>query len=282
MDLRDVYATPPPPRRRTDQTRVSRRALLGLRMGGRASADIDFAAADALLAADAAAGRARPLLDLVGPAAEVLAELAAVTSGERVLDVGAGAGRVTEACAARGADVTACDVVPARDGWRAATPADLPFDDAAFDVVVSAFGVTQASRPARVVQELARVCRPGGRVAVATWVPRGLPGRLAEFAEEVRPLPDGVPTVCGWGRRDLLETRLAAVLDDVEVRTRTMRIAGLSPDALFDALTPGAFSPGQRDELRPAFDRLLASSSNVPGAVELDARYLAALGRRPD
>lgn len=292
MGHRDVYGSPPPPRRRTDETRVSRRGLFGLGMSGRATAEIDYRGADAQIAADAETGAAWPVLARIAVVAELLAEDAAVAAGDRVLDVGAGPGRVAAACAARDADVTACDASFAavargsEDGppgvaWHAASPADLPFETAAFDAVVSGFGVTQASRPARVLEEIVRVCRPGGRVAVATWVPRGLPGRLTEFAEGVRPLPDGVPSACGWGRRDVLQARMAAVLDEVEVRTRSVRIDGLEPDALFDALAPGTFSSAQRAELRPAFDRLLASASNTPGTVDLDARFLIASGRRP-
>lgn len=249
MQRRDVYAHPPPPARRTDATRVSRRALLGLRMTGHARAEIDWASAAARVRAHAQSGRARPLLDRLEPVRSVLRGFA--DGCEEVLEVDAAI------------------------AW-----APLPHPDAAFDAVLSAFTLADAPHPLRALEELTRVCRPGGVVAVAAWVPRGLPGRLPEYAEQVAPLPDGVPPPAGWGREPRMSERLATVLDDVEIRTRTVRVEGLDAEELFDALAPATLTAEQRDELRPVFERLLASSSNAPDRVELDARYLAACGRR--
>ncbi|MBJ7518206.1 MAG: class I SAM-dependent methyltransferase [Solirubrobacteraceae bacterium] len=292
MEGRDVYAHPPPPPRRTDETRVSRRALFGLRMSGRARAEIDYEGATARVRADAEAATAWPVLDQLGPVAELLAELTEVASEERVLDAGAGDGNVARACRALGARVDACDLAAAAVArgrercdpavaWQQADLQALPYEDDGFDVVISAFGAQQAPRVERTIDELVRVCRPGGRIAVAAWVPRGLPGGLIEHAEHVRPPADGIPSMTTWGRDAIIRNRLGPVLEDLEVRTRTVRIAGLSPDELFTALAPGTFTDAQREELRPAFDRLLAASSNDPGTVELDARYIAVAGHLP-
>ncbi|MGK2938046.1 MAG: class I SAM-dependent methyltransferase [Solirubrobacteraceae bacterium] len=293
MDGRDVYSSPPPPPRRTDETRVSRRALFGLRMTGHAREEIDYEGATARVRADAEASMAWPVLDQLGPVADLLAELTEVARGERVLDAGAGDGNVARACRARRARVDACDLAAAAVArgrgrcepavtWQQADLQALPYADDQFDVVLSAFGAPLAPHPGRTVAQLARVCRPGGRMAVAAWVPRGVPGGLTEFIEHVRPLPDGIPSPSAWGRDAVIRDRLGPSLEELEVRTRTVRIAGLTPDALFTALTPGTFTAEQRTELRPAFDRLLASSSNDPAGVELDARYVVVSGRIPD
>ena len=50
---------------------------------------------------------------------------------------------------------------------------DLPFDDQSFDAVISTYGVMFASRPEAAARELARVCRPGGRIALTTWTSDG-------------------------------------------------------------------------------------------------------------
>ncbi len=49
----------------------------------------------------------------------------------------------------------------------------LPVEDDAFDVVLSAFGVIFAPDPEQAAAELLRVLRPGGRLALTTWVPAG-------------------------------------------------------------------------------------------------------------
>jgi ubiquinone/menaquinone biosynthesis C-methylase UbiE len=47
----------------------------------------------------------------------------------------------------------------------------LPYPDASFDMVVSMFGIMFSPVPETVVSEMARVLRPGGRLALANWTP---------------------------------------------------------------------------------------------------------------
>jgi SAM-dependent methyltransferase len=54
--------------------------------------------------------------------------------------------------------------------YRLGDAEQLPFEDGAFDAVVSTCGVMFASRPEAAAAELARVCRKGGRVALTTWL----------------------------------------------------------------------------------------------------------------
>src|SRR5689334_18729456 len=119
-------------------------------------------------------------LQIVG---EMLCEAVDLRAGERVLDVAAGNGNATLAAARRFADVTSTDYVPALlDGGRRRAeaeglavrfePADaenLPYGDASFDVVLSTYGVMFAPDHQRSAHELARVCRPGGRIGLACW-----------------------------------------------------------------------------------------------------------------
>ena len=102
---------------------------------------------------------------------------------ERVLDVAAGNGNATLAAARRGCKVTSTDYVPGlleRGAERAraerldvsfqvADAEALPFEDASFDVVLSTFGVMFSPDHAKAATELARVCRPGGRIGMANW-----------------------------------------------------------------------------------------------------------------
>jgi ubiquinone/menaquinone biosynthesis C-methylase UbiE len=115
-------------------------------------------------------------------------------AGERILDVATGTDWSARNVARRGAEVTAVDISPellaaASDLSAHVKPpiefllADaerLPFDDAAFDGVISTFGVMFAIDQAAAATELGRVCRTGGRLTLATWAPQGA---VAEFFE---------------------------------------------------------------------------------------------------
>lgn len=114
---------------------------------------------------------------------ETMVEAVDLRAGERVLDVASGSGNAALAAARRNARVTATDIVPellAHAQLRAAAElleletveadaANLPFDDASYDVVTSAIGVMFVPDQRRAADELARVLRPGGRMALASW-----------------------------------------------------------------------------------------------------------------
>lgn len=109
---------------------------------------------------------------------------AGVLPGDAVLDVGCGTGALAAAAAARvgsAGTVTGVDVNPgmlavaARKhpgiSWRAADAQLLPFEEAAFDAVVSQFALMFVPEPVRALQEMLRVARAGAGVAVAVWAP---------------------------------------------------------------------------------------------------------------
>jgi ubiquinone/menaquinone biosynthesis C-methylase UbiE len=57
--------------------------------------------------------------------------------------------------------------------FRQADAERLPFGDGAFDGVTSTFGIMFAFDQAQAAAELARACRPGGRLTLTTWAPAG-------------------------------------------------------------------------------------------------------------
>ena len=62
--------------------------------------------------------------------------------------------------------------------WVEADAEHLPFDDASFDVVMSAIGVMFAPHHQAAADELVRTCRPGGTIALLSWTPDGMLGDL--------------------------------------------------------------------------------------------------------
>jgi len=139
--------------------------------------------------------------------------------GQRWLDVATGTGEIAVAAAKRGAGVTAIDIAPklierARERARASgldvalevgDAERLPYPNAHFDVVVSAFGVMFTPDQRTAAAELARVTRPGGRLALLNWHPaRG----VAEFFKVMAPYMPSPPAGAGnpfaWGDRDRL------------------------------------------------------------------------------
>ena len=126
-------------------------------------------------------------LPIVG---ELLADACELHWDERVLDIAAGNDSITLAAARRGCHVTSADLSCNAPGprsmessllrHRAQAVEPLPFPDASFDAVVSTFGVMFSPDHASTAAELARVCRPGGRIGLASWTPEGFIGRLLQ------------------------------------------------------------------------------------------------------
>lgn len=147
------------------------------------------------------------------PVAEVLVHSANPHAGQKVLDVACGTGNVALVLARRHCEVTGIDLVPALvEKARRRSAADgteirllegdaqaLPFADASFDAVFSVFGVMFAPDQKRAAAELARVCRPGGTVALASWIADG--AIAAFFGAVVRNLPPvpGLEPPTRWG-----------------------------------------------------------------------------------
>jgi SAM-dependent methyltransferase len=165
-------------------------------------------------------------LQIVG---ESLCEALDLRAGERVLDVAAGNGNATLAAARRWCDVVSTDYVGAlleRAKARAsaeglavqfeqADAENLQFGDALFDVVLSTFGVMFTPNQEKAASELARVCRPGGRIGLANWTPSSFVGEIFKTIGRYIPPPGGVKSPALWGTeerlRELFGNRIAAL-----------------------------------------------------------------------
>ena len=210
-------------------------------------------------------------LQIVG---ELLCEAVDIRSTERVLDVAAGNGNATLAAARHFASVTSTDYVPAllergRERARAeglevtfetADAEALPYTDASFDVVLSTFGVMFAPDHDKSSAEILRVCRPGGRIGLASWTPQGFLGGLFRTVGKHVPPPAGVRSPLLWGTPDHLQG-LFANATSVAHTTKTFAFRYRSPEHFIDVF---------RTFYGPVHKAFLALDASGQAALEAD------------
>ena len=144
---------------------------------------------------------------------EELAEATNPAPESKVLDVAGGNGNATLAFARRWCEVTSTDYVQSlldngqrraeAEGlhveFQTADAENLPFDDEAFDIVTSTFGVMFTPNQTKAAGELTRVCRSGGKIAMTNWTPRSFIGELFKTLGKHVPPPAGVQSPAQWG-----------------------------------------------------------------------------------
>ncbi|HXY17385.1 MAG TPA: class I SAM-dependent methyltransferase [Gaiellaceae bacterium] len=186
-----------------------------------------------------ASGDFHAVATLIQPVADALADAADLQAGWRVLDVATGSGNAALAAARCGCDVVGIDYVPAlleRGRWRAEAEGlaiellegdaeAIPFPDASFDAVLSVYGSMFAPNHGLAASELARVCRPGGFIGLATWSPDGFIGEMLQVVAAHVPPPSGAPSPIRWGSESYLRELFGDQIDALicEERTFTWR-----------------------------------------------------------
>jgi ubiquinone/menaquinone biosynthesis C-methylase UbiE len=145
--------------------------------------------------------------------AELLVEAADVRAGQTVLDVACGQGNAALAAARRFAHASGVDYATnlLAQGRERATAEhldvtfiegdaeNLPVADEAFDLTVSTVGVMFAPDHQKAADELVRVTRKGGTIAVANWTPSGMVGQTFRTVAGWAPPPAGVRPGTLWG-----------------------------------------------------------------------------------
>jgi len=172
---------------------------------------------------------------------ERLLDQAALTAGQRVLDVGCGTGTLTIWAKERepGIDIFGIDGDPEvlRRAAQKATEAgvqidlrealadDLPFDDGSFDRVITSlvFHHLPTDVKQRSAAEIARVLKPAGELHVADWGPGDPLMRLAFLSTR---LLDGFERTADNAHGRLPAIFEAAGLRDVRERSRLRTISG--------------------------------------------------------
>jgi SAM-dependent methyltransferase len=218
-------------------------------------------------------------LQIVG---EQLCEALDVRAGARVLDVAAGNGNATLAAARRGCDVTSTDYVPSLlEAGRARAQAEghaiqfrqadaeaLPFPEASFDVVMSTFGVMFTPDQPKAASELARVCKPGGRIGLANWTPDGFIGQLFKLIGTYVPPARGVKSPSFWGTQAGLDELFGNAAREIRVARREFVFRYRSPAHWVEVFrtyygpmnkTLGALDPEQQAAFMQELLRLMES-----------------------
>jgi ubiquinone/menaquinone biosynthesis C-methylase UbiE len=232
-----------------------------------------------------------------------LVRAAGIRVGDCVLDVAAGSGNVAIPAAEAGAIVTASDLTPelfdagrriaAERGveleWAEADAEALPFADNSFDVVTSAVGVMFAPHHQAAADELVRVCRPGGTIALINWTPQGLIGNLfATMKPYAPPPPPGASPAPLWGDEGHVTALLGDQVTDLVLRRQDIVIDHCATPRDFreywkrnygPTISTYNFNAGQPDRIEALDSDFLAfltewNRSTEPGTTEYHAEYL--------
>jgi SAM-dependent methyltransferase len=175
---------------------------------------------------------------------ELLCEAVDLHAGQEVLDVACGSGNTAIAAARRFCRVTGVDYVPSLlERARARAEFErlditfkegdaeaLAFPDASFDAVLSTFGTMFTPNQKKTASEMARVCRHGGKIGLATWTPTGYIGELFRITGRYIPSPPGVKPPVLWGTEERLHELFGAAAASINVTRRFFVFRFLSAD----------------------------------------------------
>jgi ubiquinone/menaquinone biosynthesis C-methylase UbiE len=165
-------------------------------------------------------------------AAEEFVARQALPAGTSVLDVATGTGNLAIPLARSGCVVTGVDIatnlLEQADARAQAEKLKIQFDegdaerlpyaDASFDAVVTMFGAMFAPRPELVTSEMARVLKPGGRLAMANWNPGSFTGAMFKLGAKHVPPPPGIAPSVLWGDEATVRERLEPCFTKIETK----------------------------------------------------------------
>ncbi|MEH3153915.1 MAG: class I SAM-dependent methyltransferase [Gordonia paraffinivorans] len=242
-----------------------------------------------------ARGRYESVATLIAPVAEELVarvEDLRPLAGIDVVDLACGTGSVARSAVRRAARVTGVDITPELvDIARAASPdaidwvvadaTDTGLPDDSADVVLSSMGLIFT--PPSVLDEIARLLRPGGTLAFTAWTRSAHNPFHAPVVEVLGPSPSDQPGPDAWGDAETVHGRLADGFHTVEVDPRVHTWRFDSVDTALHFITHespvhvdllGRVDEVQRDRLLTAFEAALTGVADTDGTVAFDSPYV--------
>lgn len=244
--------------------------------------------------------------DRLGNAGDDAVQGAEVSSGHAVLDVACGSGNATIPAAQTGADVTGLDLTPelleagranAKDAgveiaWVEGDAEQLPFDDSSFDAVISVFGCMFAPDHRATAEQIARVLKPGGGMAICAWTPEGSIGQFfMTVAKHMPAPPEGFQPPILWGNEDHARKLFEGTGVELDLQRSSLEFEAGSTDEFMEEyerdLPPivaakAMLDPqGKWDPLRTEImDLYTASNEADDGSYRQTAEYLVIKGRK--
>ncbi len=229
---------------------------------------------------------------------------AGIAAGDRVLDVAAGSGNASLPAARTGATVVASDLTPelletgrqrsTAEGlditWAEADAEHLPYADGEFDTVLSVVGVMFAPFHQPVADELVRVTRSGGTIALANWTPQGFIGQMfAAMKPYAAPPPPGASPGPLWGTEDHVRELFGDRASHLEATREPLPVDRFATGAEFRDFFKARYGPtiaayrniADDPERTAELDQVLADlgdRSLVDGRMEWE--YLLVVARR--
>ena len=237
--------------------------------------------------------------------AEHFVERLQLKPGMTFLDVACGSGNLAIPAARAGATVTGMDIAPAmveqarenaeREGLHAqfdeGDAEALQYADESFDVVATMFGAMFAPRPDVTSSELLRVCKRGGKVAMANWTPAGFVGQMFKATAAHVPPPPGMPSPVLWGVEEQVRERLGSGISSLQTNLRHVSFKFAFPPADVVEHFRNYYGPTQKafgalDEngqaaLRRDLEKLWADNNRMTdGTTDVDSEYLEVIATR--
>ena len=234
---------------------------------------------------------------------EAIVEAADAGEGDAWLDVGSGTGELAFLAAATGASVRGCDLSPvlvetakrqaAARGleipFEVGDVENLPYDDGAFDIVSSSVGAIFAPDHARAAEELGRVCKPGGRLALTAWTAEGRIGDFFRVIASYSPPPvEGAGAPTQWGDASYCEALLGPHFE-LEIQSLNTPWTAPSAEEMWDEFSTsfgpivtllGILEPERATAFRDDLVGLFEENTADGGDVVLDRPYLLVKGTR--
>ena len=232
------------------------------------------------------------------PAADVAIRALAPGAGERVVDLACGTGNAALAAARAGASVLGVDTAArlvevarqraAEEGldaaFEVADAVAVPAADAAFDGAVSVFGVIFAD-PDEVVDELARIVRPGGRIVLTTWTTDGATPKAVQVMRDAFGAPPDKPR---WSDPGFVRRLFAGY--DVTIDIADIAFTAASPEAyvaeqaqshpMWLAAAPRLRELGRLDDVIARTTAVFADANEDPAAFRITSSYHVVAVRR--